>query len=81
MNESRYLDWSLTPFEVHSLVDGQSFPAFTNQHLRLRYFNGSIVKDDSGEPVLYLPFVNFSCLEYKFPNVSIDLVHVSIDGK
>ena len=69
---SGYVDWSLSSFNVSSLLDGRAFPAFDAQELLL--FNGSNpVPDasDNDENFLYLPFVDFACLKMKFPNLDI----------
>jgi len=47
-------------FPVGSLVDGHAFPALSKQHLPL--YNGSEIIHEDGKNFLYLPYVDFKCL-------------------
>ena len=63
---SGYANWSSTVFEVNDLVDGRAFPAYSAQSLEFVNADGSEVEVISGAmdgtPILYLPFINFTCL-------------------
>ena len=66
---SGYVNWSLTTFTLEKLVDGNTFPAFAAHELQLYDMDGEVITRDpqeggrSGEDgVLYLPYINFTCL-------------------
>ena len=59
---SGFLDWSLTNFTIDKLVDGQAFPAFTAHELQIYLKEGDEKFEIGNEDVLYLPFINLSCL-------------------
>ena len=75
-NGSGYYDWSLSPFKVINLLDGHAFPAYTRQELPVYNLNGSVAGN-----VLYLPFINFSCLEQQFPELGHHIVKIPIGEK
>ena len=62
---SGYLEWSHNSFKVDNLLDGHAFPSFTSQNLQIHKLN-EIATDD----LLYLPFINCSCLQEKFPELN-----------
>lgn len=80
-NSSGYLDWSLSPFKVYNLLDGRAFPAFTSHELQVYDLSGNPNSDEFGNALLFLPFINFSCLEQQFPELSQYLVERSVDEK
>ena len=60
-----YVDWSLSPFYIDALLDGEAFPSVSAQRLAIFNINGTALQandtnDDSD--LLYLPYVNISCL-------------------
>ncbi len=59
---SGYVNWSLSDFPIEDLVDGRAFPAMNAQELVLYDDDGDEVTDD-GEDLLYLPWINFTCIE------------------
>lgn len=71
-----YVNWSVSPFLVDVLFNGSAFPA--PSALELQLYNGSeVVTDENGNDLLYLPFVNYTCLEnggYSVPT------HMGSDG-
>lgn len=66
---SGYVNWSTTEFLVGDLVDGSAFPVYSAQRLVLVNDDGTdVVREDGKEideddPPLYLPFINFPCIE------------------
>ena len=66
---SGYANWSSTEFLVGDLVDGSAFPVYSAQRLVLVnadgtdvvYKNGTKINED--DPPLYLPFIDFPCIE------------------
>ncbi len=67
---SGYTNWKYRPFPITNLLDGLSFPAFSIHSLYL--YNGSELIQEDGMNFLYLPFIDFPCLN-KQPEVSIPL--------
>ena len=59
---SGYIQWSLSPFPVSSLLDGHAFPAYSTHALSMYDDSGNIITNEHGEPILYLPFIDFECL-------------------
>lgn len=61
---SGYANWSHSVFPVSILINGGAFPAFTAQSLEIFDDDGDDVNGTygSGNPPLYLPFINFTCL-------------------
>ena len=66
---SGYVDFSLSPFEVVNLLDGLAFPGYAAHQLQLYDINGNRIQDNAGNDLLYLPFIDFECLqmEIDFP--------------
>ena len=62
-----YVNWSVSPFEVDVLFNGSAFPALSA--LELQLYNGSDVVTDTatGQDLLYLPFINYTCLNMFYP--------------
>lgn len=44
------------------LIDIKAFPTYHALHLKMYDMHGNVIKDSSGKAILYLPFVNFTCL-------------------
>ena len=60
---SGYVDFSLSPFQIANLLDGLAFPGPAAQQLQLYGVDGERITDpNSGDDLLYLPFINFTCL-------------------
>ena len=59
---SGYIQWSVSPFPVNSLLDGQAFPAYSTHALVMYDDNGNKIANANGKPILYLPFIDFECL-------------------
>jgi hypothetical protein len=59
---SGFVSFSVSPFQVINLLDGAAFPGFAAQQLQLYDLNGNTLTDGSGNDLLYLPFINFTCL-------------------
>ena len=69
-----FVDWSLSPFRIDVLFDGEAFPAVSAQQLGLFNSSGRSLGESDGEPVgvdvpntddstlLYLPYANITCL-------------------
>ena len=77
---SGYVNWSQSVFDIKVLVDGFAFPSYTAQELVYVNDDGTEVKSNAGTP-LYLPFINFTCLE-KNINISncdrIELTNITV---
>ena len=70
-----YVNWSLSPFYIDSLLDGEAFPAVSAQQLVLIDDIGNSLKENNGIPymanntdgdgssdLLYLPYADVGCL-------------------
>jgi len=60
-----YVNWSLSPFYIDALLDGEAFPSVSAQRLGLFDLNGDPVPTDDPEDtsdLLFLPYVNITCL-------------------
>ena len=69
-----YVNWSLNPFYIDALLDGEAFPAVSAQQLSLFNNDGDSLNEGDGRPymspnggdnssnLLYLPYINFTCL-------------------
>ena len=68
---SGYANWSSTPFRLADLVDGSAFPSYSAQSLEIFNPDGSEIENvflaqeryTGSSPPLYLPFVDFDCLD------------------
>lgn len=68
------MDWSLSPFLIDVLFDGEAFPAVSAQQLGLFNLSGNALEEKDGIPVgvdvpntddsplIYLPYANIDCL-------------------
>ena len=68
---SGYANWSTTEFSLDDLLDGDAFPAYSAQSLEYQNPDGSeveVISGDSRGTPLYLPFVNFACLDIMAPD-------------
>ena len=78
------MNWSLSPFYIDVLLDGEAFPAVSAQQLGLFDNDGNALDEDRGRPymsanrgdnssdLLYLPYVDFGCLiNNNMQNVSL----------
>ncbi len=59
---SGYIQWSVSPFPLSALLDGQAFPAYSAHALVMYDDRGNKITNKNGEPILYLPFIDFECL-------------------
>ena len=69
-----FVNWSLSPFLIDVLFDGEAFPAVSAQQLGLFNNDGNSLGENNGEPVgvdvpntddstlLYLPYADIECL-------------------
>lgn len=82
---SGYANWSSTVFDVIDLVDGEAFPAYSAQGLQYVNDDGSDVRVISGgnpdDTPLFLPFIDFSCLNTSATSVRCDLDTTKIGVK
>ena len=63
------MDFSLSPFQVINLVDGAAFPGYAAQQLQFYDQMGERVTDNMNNDLLYLPFINFSCILEEVPSL------------
>ena len=47
-----FVDWSLSPFYIDALLDGEAFPAVSAQQLGLFADNGTALDESSGTPYM-----------------------------
>ena len=75
---SGFVSFSLSPFKVVNLLDGDAFPGFAAHQLQLYDLNGERIQDGNGNDLLYLPFIDFDCLikTKMFDPSQLDLVSV-----
>lgn len=59
---SGYVDWSLANFTLDKLIDGSAFPAFSAHELTLYNSDGNEI-ENGDDKYMYVPFVNFDCLQ------------------
>ncbi len=59
---SGYIQWSVSPFPLSALLDGQAFPAYSAHALVMYDDRGNIITNENEESILYLPFIDFECL-------------------
>jgi len=69
LNFTGYLDEVLPKHSIATLVDNGFFPNPEALNLPLLYPNGKQVRNSNGEPILYLPFIDFQCLKRLYPSV------------
>ena len=68
LNFNGYLDQVLPEHNLTTLVRSQIFPSLEAQNLLMLSLNGQKVRNSNGQPILYLPYVDFQCLN-KFYSV------------
>ena len=76
---SGFVSFSLSPFQIVNLLDGDAFPGFAAHQLQLYDLEGERIQDDDGNDLLYLPFIDFNCLiqpEMMIDPSLLDLVSV-----
>ena len=60
---SGFVSFSLSPFKVVNLLDGDAFPGFAAHQLQLyNTTTNQRIRDTDGNELLYLPFIDFDCL-------------------
>ena len=59
---SGYVDFSTSPFEVSTLLDGQAFPFYEIQEIVSYDTLGTPIVSNTTDPILHLPFIDFQCL-------------------
>jgi len=57
-----YVNWSLSPFYIDALLDGEAFPSVSAQRLGLFDLEGNDLMAADGSDLLYLPYVDIPCL-------------------
>ena len=62
LNFNGYLDQVLPEHKLTTLVRSQIFPSLEAQNLPMLSLNGQKVRNSNGQPILYLPYVDFQCL-------------------
>lgn len=76
---SEYMDWSLSEFNVTSLVDGDSFPSYAALDLDLVDMDGEDIQNSAGISYIYLPFIEPECIQ--MVNSSIEVANTTLpDG-
>ena len=68
LNFNGYLDQVLPEHNLTTLVRSQIFPSLEAQNLLVLSLNGQRVRNSNGQPILYIPYVDFQCLN-KFYSV------------
>ena len=68
LNFNGYLDQVLPEHKLTTLVRSQIFPSLEAQNLLMLSLNSQKVRNSNGQPILYLPYVDFQCLN-KFYSV------------
>lgn len=61
-----YVNWSLSPFYIDALLDGEAFPSVSAQRLAIFSIDGTTLQADDpndDSDLLYLPYVNITCLQ------------------
>ena len=64
---SGFVSFTVSPFQIVNLLDGAAFPGYAAQQLQLYDLDGNRMTDGNGNDLLYLPFINFTCLVDKLP--------------
>ena len=64
---SGFVSFTVSPFQIINLLDGAAFPGYAAQQLQLYDLEGNRIMDSNGNDLLYLPFMNFSCLLRELP--------------
>lgn len=64
-----YVNWSLSPFYIDALLDGEAFPSLSAQRLGLFDLEGNDLMAADGSDLLYLPYVDIDCIML---NVSVN---------
>ena len=64
MGLNGYVNWSLSPFYIDALLDGEAFPSVSAQRLGLFELDGTALEapDPDGSDLLFLPYVDIDCL-------------------
>ena len=72
LNFNLYLNQVLPEHKLTTLVRSQIFPSLQRKLARAQFpmlsLNGQKVRNSNGQPILYLPYVDFQCLN-KFYSV------------
>ena len=66
LNFNGYLDQVLPEHNLTTLVKSQIFPSLEAQNLLMLSLNGQKIHNSNGQPILYLPYVDFQCLNKFF---------------
>ena len=75
---SGFVSFTVSPFQVVNLLDGAAFPGYAAQQLQLYDIEGNRLQDDNGNDLLYLPFINFTCLLNKIPSLGDTFSFVNV---
>ena len=77
---SGYVEWSQSVFLVSDLLDGEAFPAYNAQSLELLSDDGEDPSDgSSSDPPLYLPYINFTCLNNYLVECNVSTTTVMVE--
>ena len=77
---SGYVEWSQSVFLVSDLLDGEAFPAYNAQSLELLSDDGEDpLNGSSSDPPLYLPYIDFTCLNDYQHNCTFSTTTVMVE--
>ena len=86
------MDWSLSPFLIDALFDGEAFPAVSAQQLGLFDLDGNALEESGAIPVdvdvpntddsplMYLPYADIGCLINNFTANGVPLYYNETNG-
>lgn len=86
------MDWSLSPFLIDVLFDGEAFPAVSAQQLGLFDLEGNALEERNGMPVdvdvpntddsplMYLPYADIGCIINSFRANGVPLSYNETNG-
>ena len=76
---SGFVSFTVSPFQIINLLDGAAFPGFAAQQLQLYDLEGNRLQDGNGNDLLYLPFIDFTCLIRNIDNLSDSFSFVTVE--
>ena len=69
LNFDGYLDKVLPEHSLTTVINIGAFPDYKAQNLPMLYQNGKEIQNEAGETLLFLPFINFTCLNERYESV------------
>ena len=69
LNFDGYLDKVFPEHSLTSVINIGAFPDYKAQNLPMLYQNGKDIQNEAGETLLFLPFINFTCLNERYESV------------